>query len=91
MRTFCDLVESGSFSHAAESNSITQSAVSQQLSRLQKRISRQLIRRGAGTIFLTEAGRAYYEASVDIVRRYDKMLLEIESFTMEQEARSPGT
>ena len=83
MKTFCDLVETGSFSLAAESNSVSQSAVSQQVARLQKRISKQLIRKDAGTIFLTKAGRAYYEASMDIVQRYDEMMSEIEDVTSE--------
>lgn len=77
MKTFCDLVETGSFSRAADSNDISQSAVSQQLARVEKQMSVQLINRGGGTISTTDAGQAYYEASKDILRRYETMIQSI--------------
>jgi DNA-binding transcriptional LysR family regulator len=62
LKTFCDLVETGSLSRAARLNLVTQSAVSQQLRVLERRYGRRLIERapriGARA---TEAGRLLYD------------------------------
>jgi DNA-binding transcriptional LysR family regulator len=62
LKTFCDLVETGSLSRAARLNLVSQSAVSQQLRSLERRYGRRLIERapriGARP---TEAGRLLYE------------------------------
>jgi DNA-binding transcriptional LysR family regulator len=79
MKTFCDLVETGSFSRAAESNFISQSAVSQQLAKLERELSVQLISRGGGLIAPTEAGKAYYNGARDILRRYEQLIGEVKS------------
>jgi DNA-binding transcriptional LysR family regulator len=61
LKTFCDLVETGSLSRAAALNLVSQSAVSQQLRALERRYGRRLIDRapriGARP---TEAGRLFY-------------------------------
>ena len=69
MKTFCDLVDTGSFSRAAESNYVSQSAVSQQLAKLEQEMSVQLIARGGGLVTPTEAGQAYYTGALEIIRR----------------------
>jgi DNA-binding transcriptional LysR family regulator len=79
MKTFCDLVETGSFSRAAESNYISQSAVSQQVAKLERELSVQLITRGGGLVEPTEAGKAYYEGAKEILRRYEQLLGEVRS------------
>jgi DNA-binding transcriptional LysR family regulator len=79
MKTFCDLVDSGSFSKAAEMNYISQSAVSQQLAKLERELSVQLISRGGGLVAPTEAGRAFYQGCKDIVRRHEQLLGEVRS------------
>jgi DNA-binding transcriptional LysR family regulator len=62
LKTFCDLVETGSLSRAARLNFVSQSAVSQQLRALERRYGRRLIERapriGARP---TEAGRLLYD------------------------------
>jgi LysR family transcriptional regulator, transcriptional activator of the cysJI operon len=62
LKTFCDLVETGSLSRAARLNLVSQSAVSQQLRALERRYGRRLIERspriGARP---TEVGRLLYE------------------------------
>src|SRR5438445_321575 len=45
LKTFCDLVETGSLSRAARLNLVSQSAVSQQLRALERRYGRRLIER----------------------------------------------
>ena len=61
LKTFCDLVESGSFNKAAALNFISQSAVSQQLKALEARYNRPLLeRRSRQGVALTDAGRIFY-------------------------------
>ena len=45
LKVFCDLVETQSFSKTAVLNSVTQSAVSQQLKSIEKRQDKQLLER----------------------------------------------
>jgi LysR family transcriptional regulator, transcriptional activator of the cysJI operon len=62
LKTFCDLVETGSLSRAAKLNRVSQSAVSQQLRALEQRYGRRLVDRGPRVgARATEAGRALYE------------------------------
>ena len=79
MKTFCDLVDSGSFSKAAKANYISQSAVSQQLGKLEQELSVQLISRGGGLVAPTEAGSAFYQGAREILHRYEQMLGEVRS------------
>jgi LysR family transcriptional regulator, transcriptional activator of the cysJI operon len=71
LRTFCDLVESGSLSRAAKKNHVTQSAVSQQLRSLETRYGRRLVDRaprlGARP---TEAGQRFYEGVRLLLERF---------------------
>lgn len=71
LKTFCDLVESGSFSKAAALNFVSQSAVSQQIKALEVRFGRELIERSSRkTVVLTEAGRDMYSECKEIVERF---------------------
>ena len=79
LKTFCDLVDTGSFSRAAEANFVSQSAVSQQLAKLERELSTQLISRGGGVIAPTEGGKAFYEGAKTILRQYEQMLGEVKS------------
>jgi DNA-binding transcriptional LysR family regulator len=79
LKTFCDLVDTGSFSKAAEVNYVSQSAVSQQLAKLERDLSTQLISRGGGLVAPTEAGKAFYEGAKEIVRRYEQLLGQVRS------------
>src|SRR5215472_16639255 len=70
LKTFCDLVETGSLSRAARLNLVSQSAVSQQLRALERRYGRRLIERapriGARA---TEAGRLLYDEVKPLLER----------------------
>jgi len=79
LKTFCDLVDSGSFSKAAEMNLVSQSAVSQQLAKLERQLGTQLISRGGGMVSPTDAGQAFYNGARDILRRYEAMVGEVRS------------
>ena len=72
LKIFCDLVETRSFSQAAERNFVTQSAVSQQVRGLESRFKRRLLERvrGRRELHLTQEGEAFYEASREVLQAY---------------------
>lgn len=71
LQTFCDLVDSGSFSLAAKQNLISQSAVSQQVRALEDRYGQKLLERGHPEGALpTAAGRLLYAESKEILNRF---------------------
>lgn len=72
-KVFCDLVETASFSKAAELNAITQSAVSQQIRALEEKFKVALIERGKKAFSVTAEGRAFLQASKEILRTYDSL------------------
>jgi LysR family transcriptional regulator, transcriptional activator of the cysJI operon len=72
-KVFCDLVETASFSKAAELNEITQSAVSQQIRALEEKFQVALIDRGKKNFSVTAEGRAFLQASKEILRAYDSL------------------
>ena len=71
LKTFCDLVETGSLTRAARLNLVSQSAVSQQLRALEQRYGRRLIERaprvGARP---TEVGRLLYDEVKPLLERF---------------------
>jgi DNA-binding transcriptional LysR family regulator len=74
LKTYCDLIESGSFSKAAALNFVSQSAVSQQLKALEQRFGRQLIERGQRKgVAPTEAGKIFYDGCKGILERYSAL------------------
>jgi len=73
LKIFCDLVETQSFSLAAERNFVTQSAVSQQVRGLEEMFKHRLLERvrGRREVRLTEAGEVFYEESRNVVAAYN--------------------
>jgi LysR family transcriptional regulator, transcriptional activator of the cysJI operon len=71
LKTFCDLIETGSLSRAAKLGHVTQSAVSQQLRALEARYGRRLIDRAPRVRAQpTEAGRILYEGVRPLLERF---------------------
>jgi len=71
LKTFCDLIETGSFSKAAALNLVSQSAVSQQVKTLEQRFDQQLIERGQRKgVTPTEAGKIFYAECREILERF---------------------
>lgn len=70
LRLFCDVVETESFSRAAERNYISQSAVSQRIRSLEAELGQSLLERGKGQskILATDAGIILYEGAIIILR-----------------------
>lgn len=79
LKVFCDLVETQSFSKTAVLNSVTQSAVSQQLKSIEKRQGKQLLEREKRRLTLTAEGEIFYRYSREIVRRFEEMQHRIEA------------
>lgn len=73
LKVFCDLVETESFTRAAQINRVTQSAVSQQISALERQFKSLLIERSKKRFRLTREGQELYEASKEIVQAYDTL------------------
>ena len=74
LKTFCDLVDSGSFSKAVQQNLITQSAVSQQVRALEARYGQKLLIRGHpdGAV-PTAPGKLLYAESKELLERFAKL------------------
>jgi DNA-binding transcriptional LysR family regulator len=72
-RVFRDLVESQSFSKAAQMNHITQSAVSQQIRSIEERFHIPLIERSSKRFALTREGELLYNTSKEIISSYDTL------------------
>jgi DNA-binding transcriptional LysR family regulator len=83
LKMFCDLVETRSFSQAAVRNFVTQSAVSQQIKNLESRFEKALLVRDGRFVSTTAAGRLLYEASREILLRFEHLNLELKSLGRE--------
>ncbi len=73
LKVFCDLAETESFTKAAQINEVTQSAVSQQISSLEKLFKALLIERSKKKFRLTREGQVLYDYSKQIVQTYDSL------------------
>jgi DNA-binding transcriptional LysR family regulator len=73
LKVFCDLAETESFTKAAQINSVTQSAVSQQISSLERQFKSLLIERSKKKFRLTREGQVLYEFSKQIIQSYDSL------------------
>ena len=75
LKIFRDLVDSQSFSQAAELNFITQSAVSQQVRTLEEKFKKRLVERvrGRREMRLTAEGQAFYEECRKVLDAFDHL------------------
>ena len=73
LKVFCDLAESESFTTTAHVNSVTQSAVSQQISSLERLFKSILVERSKKKFRLTREGQVLYEYSKQIIATYDAL------------------
>ena len=73
LKVFCDLTETESFTKAAQVNGVTQSAVSQTISSLERQFKSLLIERSKKNFRLTAEGEVLYEYSKQILQTYDAL------------------
>lgn len=71
LKVFLAVAENGSFTAAARQVGISQSAVSQNVTNLEKRVGAPLFTRAKGEVFLTAEGRAFREYASRILYWYD--------------------
>jgi len=71
LKVFCDLAETESFTKAAQINEVTQSAVSQQISSLERTFKSLLIERSKKKFRLTREGQVLYDYSKQIIQTYE--------------------
>ncbi len=73
LRLFCDVARHQSFSRAAAENGITQSAASQRIGQLERKLRVTLIDRSIRPLALTPAGEIFLHEAREIVDRYDQL------------------
>ena len=71
LKIFCDVVETASFSKAGAMNSMTQSAVSQQILSLEKKLGRTLLERGRRQCCVTPEGAVLLETAKEMLEIYN--------------------
>jgi len=78
LKVFCDLAETESFTKTAQINNITQSAVSQQISSLERQFKSLLIERSKKRFRLTREGKVLYDYSKQIIQTYDSLFSKLQ-------------
>ena len=73
LKVFCDVVETGSFTKSAQINEVTQSAVSQQISSLERQLKSLLLERSKKTFRLTREGQALYDCGKQVIATCDAL------------------
>jgi DNA-binding transcriptional LysR family regulator len=72
IRVFAQVVESGSFSSAAEKLGLSATAASRQVADLEAHLHTRLLNRTTRRVSLTESGRAFYERGVQLLADLDE-------------------
>lgn len=73
LKVFCDLAETESFTKSAQINGVTQSAVSQQISALERHFKALLVERSKKKFRLTREGELLYKYSKQIIQTFDEL------------------
>ena len=73
LNIFCDVVRYQSFSRGAVANSVSQSAASQAVRQIEKRLGAQLIDRSKRPWQLTPEGKLFFQGSQEIIERYHEL------------------
>src|SRR5882724_8992521 len=73
LKVFCDLAETESFTKAAQINKVTQSAVSQQISSLERLFKSLLIERSKKHFRLTREGQVLYDYSKQLLGTFEEL------------------
>jgi len=76
-KIFVDLVETQSFSRAAELNGITQAAVSQMVRAMERHFNALLLDRSQKQFHLSREGMRVYDAAKKVLQQYEKLLSEL--------------
>ena len=85
MRVFTSVVESGSFTHAAEQLNLSSTATSRHVAELEKHLGAQLLQRSTRRLHLTSIGAEYYDRCRQILADVDEA--EAQAATAESQPR----
>lgn len=85
LRLFQDVARCHSFSRAASIHGITQSAASQRIGHLEKKLGTTLLDRSVRPLRVTEAGRVFLEGIDDVLERYDRLERRVAALSEEPE------
>jgi LysR family transcriptional regulator, transcriptional activator of the cysJI operon len=77
-KLFRDIAQTRSFSKGAVLNDISQSAVSQHVHELEKRLGVALINRATRPLTLTAAGKLYHDFCRDLLRREEELMVSLD-------------
>ena len=77
LNIFCDVVRHQSFSRGAMANSVSQSAASQAVRQIERRLGTQLIDRSKRPWQLTPEGKVFFKGCQEIVERYHQLELSV--------------
>jgi DNA-binding transcriptional LysR family regulator len=81
LKIFRDLVETRSFSKSAALNAVTQSAVSQQIANLERRLKCLLVERGKKDFALTLEGQRFYDGCRSLTETFERMMAELQEMS----------
>jgi DNA-binding transcriptional LysR family regulator len=87
LRAFCLIVETQSFSKAAEAKNMTQSAMSHLIRNLEDELEVKLLSRGARNVLPTSAGRVLYGHAKRILDEYRQMDRDMEGLSKDVRGR----
>ena len=87
IRYFQAIVETGSFTEAAEQCYISQSAISQQIQSLERELGIKLINRQKRSITITPAGEYFYKKSKQLVHNLEKICQETVDIANQEKPR----
>ena len=84
---FCDVVVQGSFSKAAEVRRVSQSAASQAVHALEKRLGAQLIDRSKRPFEVTPAGKIYFDGCQQLLKSFEQVESQVRSAVGQTKSR----
>lgn len=84
LQYFISAAELSSFTKAANKHFVAQTAISQQIAKLEKKIGVKLFIREANRVVLTDAGQVFYEDTKNIIREYELALKKVRKFYKEE-------
>lgn len=73
LKTFCAVVQKGSFSQAADVLSLTQPTISFQISSLEKELETKLLDRGGRQMMITKSGEILYQYALNVLELTQQM------------------
>lgn len=79
LKLFRDIAQTKSISRGAALNEISQSAASQNLQELERRLGVALLDRATRPVSLTEGGRLFYDLCRDVLRREEEFQVQLEA------------